>query len=175
MQRLLQIWDQLVVHRRVLCRQLQPTDVAPRGLQVIIPQALQEVLTDLQEGQMGGYLGVDKRFGRLRERYYWPGYYNDVQNWYRNCGICASRKTPTPKARAPFNPFMTSYLLQLVAMNILGPLPESPGGNPYILVVTDYFTCYTEAYPIRNQEATTVATKLVDEFSSESRHLSSST
>lgn len=34
----------------------------------------------------------------------------------------------------------------------------------YILVVGDYFTRWMEAYPIPNQEATTVAKKLTDEF-----------
>ena len=54
--------------------------------------------------------------------------------------------------------------MQLVAMNIVGRFPESPAGNMYVLVVADYFTKWTEAYPIPNQEATTVASKLVDEF-----------
>ena len=49
-------------------------------------------------------------------------------------------------------------------MDIMGPFPESAAGNTHVLVVADYFTRYTEANPIPNQEATTVATKLVDEF-----------
>ena len=36
--------------------------------------------------------------------------------------------------------------------------------NSYVLVAADYFTHWVEAYPIPNQEAVTVATKLVDEF-----------
>ena len=69
--RFLQIWDQLVVHSGILCRQLQPTNGAPGGLQTIIPATLHtEVLADLHEGPMGGHLGVDKTFGRLRERFY---------------------------------------------------------------------------------------------------------
>lgn len=59
---------------------------------------------------------------------------------------------------------MTGYPLQMVAMDIVGPFPESQAGNTYILVVADYFTRWTEAYPLPNQEATTVAKKLVDEF-----------
>ena len=59
---------------------------------------------------------------------------------------------------------MTGYPMQVVAMDILGPLPESPAGNTHVLVVADYFTQWTEAYAIPNQEATTVAQKLVDEF-----------
>ena len=54
--------------------------------------------------------------------------------------------------------------MQLVAVDILGPLPESPAGNKYILITGDYFTRWMDACPILNQEATTVATKLIDEL-----------
>ena len=42
-------------------------------------------------------------------------------------------------------------------MDILGPLPLTPCGNRYVLVVTDYFTKWKESYAILNQEAETVA------------------
>ena len=51
--------------------------------------------------------------------------------------------------------------MQVVAVDILGPLPESTAGNSYILVVGDYFTKWLEAYAIPNQEAITVAKKQV--------------
>ena len=160
--RLLQLWNQLEVHGGTLCRRLSGS---PEILQVVIPSTLrEEVLTDLHEGAGGGHLGTDKTFGRVRERFYWPGYYEDVREWCRSCGTCAQRKSPTTKPRAQLEPIVTSYPLQLVAVDILGPLPESPAGNSYVLVVADYFTRYTEAYAIPNQEATTVANKLVDEF-----------
>ena len=54
--------------------------------------------------------------------------------------------------------------MQLVAVDILGPLPESRAGNSYVLVAADYFTRWVEAYPIPNQEAITVARKLTDEL-----------
>ena len=52
----------------------------------------------------------------------------------------------------------------LVAIDILGLLPESNAGNTYILVAGDYLTRWMEAYAIPNQEAVTVAQKLVDEL-----------
>ena len=163
--RLLQLREQMVVCGGVLCRRYRPTGVTKTVIQLVIPMSLKEqVLADLHEGAVGGHLGADKTLGRLRERYYWPGYYNDVCEWCRNCPTCASRKSPSPKARAPLQPIVTSRPLQLVATDILGPLPESPAGNLYVLVVSDYFTRYSEAYAIPNQEAVTVARKLVDEF-----------
>ena len=35
--------------------------------------------------------------------------------------------------------------MQVVAIDILGPLPESDAGNNYILVAGDYFTRWVEA------------------------------
>ena len=54
--------------------------------------------------------------------------------------------------------------MQLVAVDILGPLPESPKGNSYLLVVGDYFTRWMEAYLIPNPEASTVAKSLTDDI-----------
>ena len=53
---------------------------------------------------------------------------------------------------------------QRVAMDILGPLPQTPRDNKYILVIGDYFTKWTEAYAIPNMEAETVANIFVNEF-----------
>ena len=49
-------------------------------------------------------------------------------------------------------------------MDILGPFHESPAGNSYILVVTDYFARWADAHEIPNQDATIVAKKLKDEL-----------
>ena len=77
---------------------------------------------------------------------------------------CAQRKNPVPRNRAQLTSIKPGYPLQLVAMDILGPLPESNNRNLHVLVVADYFTRWTEAYALPNQEADTVAHKFVNEF-----------
>ena len=109
-------------------------------------------------------MGQEKTLSKLKERFYWPGQYNDVRDWCSTCAVCASHKTPTPKPRSPLQSVKAGFPMQLVAVDILGPLPESEAGNKYILVTGDYFTRWMEAYPIPNQEATTVATKLINEL-----------
>ena len=54
--------------------------------------------------------------------------------------------------------------MQVVAVDILGPFPEITAGNIYVLVAGDYFTKWTEAYAIPNQEAITIARKLVNQM-----------
>ena len=107
---------------------------------------------------------MEKTLSRLKERFYWPGYHQDVQHWCGKCAICATWKSPSHPARAPLSNIKPGHPMQLVAVDILGPFPESETGNPYILVATDYFTRWVEVYPTPNQEATTVAGRLVDEF-----------
>ena len=51
--------------------------------------------------------------------------------------------------------------MERIAVDVLGPLPESESGNKYLLIVADYFSKWTEAFPMVNQEATTVAEILV--------------
>ena len=131
----------------------------------MVPTSLRSsILSELHDGVTGGHLGQDKTLLKLKERYYWPGHWNDVQDWCNTCAACIARKSAAPKPRAGLQSIQAGYPLQLVAIDILGPLPESKTGNSYILVAGDYFTRWMEAYPIPNQEAITVANKLVDEM-----------
>ncbi len=41
----------------------------------------------------------------------------------------------------------------VLAVDYLGPLPETPRGNKYVLVLTDLFTKYVEVLPVPNQTA----------------------
>ena len=40
------------------------------------------------------------------------------------------------------------YPMQVVAVDIMGPLPETDDGNKYVLVAVDLFTRWTEVYGI---------------------------
>ena len=45
-------------------------------------------------------------------------------------------------------------------MDLIGPLTETIAGNKYILTITDYYTKWAEATPLRSKEATSVASFL---------------
>ena len=158
-------WDLLQVKHGKLWRSL----ISPHGttshLQLIVPYSLrQKVLAELHDGPLGGHLGGDKMYSRLKQRFYWPGSTTDVKHWCATCSTCAARKTSAPHNRAPLHTIQSGYPMQIAAVDIVGPFPDSPNGNRYILVAMDYFTRWAEVYAIPNQEASTVAEKLVNEF-----------
>ena len=43
--------------------------------------------------------------------------------------------------------------MERIATDILGELPETEDGNRYILVVSDYFSKWTESFAMSNMEA----------------------
>jgi hypothetical protein len=57
--------------------------------------------------------------------------------------------------------YITGEPNERVQMDICGPLVKTPRDNVYILVITDMFTKYTEAYAMPDQTAETVADRLV--------------
>ena len=48
-------------------------------------------------------------------------------------------------------------------MDVVGPLPRTEAGNRFILVVSDYFTKWPEAFDLKDHKAETIAAVLVDE------------
>ena len=125
--RLLQQWDQLVTVNGVLYRQfLQPND-SQVHLQLVVPEELREnIVKDIHEGVSGGHLGQDKTHYRLKEWFYWPCHYNDVRDWCKIYATCASRKSSTHLSKSPIS---VSYPTQIMAVDLVGPLPESEKGR----------------------------------------------
>ena len=133
--------------------------------QLVVPRKLRkEILHQLHDAKTAGHLGCTKTQSRVSNRFYWHGSKSDVTRYCQSCDLCASRRRPHKTPRAPMQTYTVGAPLERVAIDVLGPLPVSNSGNKFILVIGDYFTKWTEAYALPNQEAKTVAKVVVEEF-----------
>ncbi|GFW14979.1 retrovirus-related Pol polyprotein from transposon 412 [Trichonephila clavipes] len=104
-----------------------------------------------------------KTLQKVRERFYWNNVWSDVEKCCRIFDPCAARKGPRKRTRGRLQLYNVGAPFKRIAFDILGPLPRSSDGNN-ILVVMGYFTKWLEAYPIPDQEASTVAEVLVQHW-----------
>lgn len=57
----------------------------------------------------------------------------------------------------------SNYPFEKVSWDVMGPLPVTSNGNKYIVVITDLFSKWVEAFPIQSTDTKTLATLLVNE------------
>ncbi len=50
------------------------------------------------------------------------------------------RSGPKKKPRAPLRQYNVGNPMERIAIDVLGPLPTTDGGNKYLLIAADYFT-----------------------------------
>ena len=158
-QALLKSYDQFRLVRGVLYRVIIVD--GSEHLQLVLPcQSHSSVLQALHDDI--GHPGRDRTLSLVRERFYWPGMTNDVENHVRSCDRCLKRKSQT-NIRAPLVSISTTQTLELVCLDFLT-LEPSKGGQQYVLVVTDHFTRYAQAYPCKNTTAKTTAELFFNNF-----------
>lgn len=158
-------WDMLRLSGRLLQRAWESPNGQRLKWLVVVPRSKREEIMAESHGSVSsGHFGTKKTLCRLRERFYWVGMRRDVTEWCRTCEVCAAKKGPPRAPQGPLQIHNAGAPMERVAIDIVGPFPVSSSGNRYILVAMDYFTKWPEAYAIPNQEATTVAQVLVEQF-----------
>lgn len=157
-------WDSLIVQDDVLYRKWESVDGKNNTLQMVIPtDKVASLLKVIHDGSSGGHLGIKKTLVKIRERFYWVHCREDVENWCRKCVSCASVKGPHTRSKGKLQIYNVGAPWERIAIDVAGPFPLTESGNRYIVVVQDYFTKWPEVFATPNQEAQTVAKKVVEE------------
>lgn len=158
-------WDQLTIQNGILQKKWEnDTGEEIRYLLVIPSSMTEEILQQLHDSPTGGHLGVRKLYEKVKARFYWRKMHDSVTNWCKKCLACAQQKMPQRRRRAPLKQQVSGVPLERMAIDITGPFPITNDGNRYIVVVSDYFSKWTEAFPVPNIESETIARVLVDRF-----------
>ena len=85
--------------------------------------------------------------------------------------VCGSRNVHSARRgihltvqQAPLESVTSDSPFEKLLWDIMGPLPLSSSGNKYIAVITDLFTKWVEAFPLKSTETDILATLLVNEI-----------
>jgi transposase InsO family protein len=155
---LLREFDKLVIDGGAMYRVTTVNDSKVR--QILLPKCFRKRVLESLHDHMG-HMGRDRTLHLARERFFWPGMARDVDAYVSSCRRCIQRKKPDSKA--PLVPIETSQPLEIVSLDHLS-LEPSKGGFQYVLVMTDFFTRYAVAVPVRNLSALTTAKVFFDHF-----------
>ena len=132
--------------------------------QVVLPESLRKECVEVaHRGRTGGHLGPDRTSKQVQQRAYWVAWSRDVRAFVRACPECACYTRTDAPHQGLMQVAPVGEPWERVAMDITGPHPVSKAGNRFILTVLDHFTKWTEAFPLRNHEAVTVARVLADQ------------
>ncbi|XP_071374845.1 retrovirus-related Pol polyprotein from transposon 412 [Centroberyx affinis] len=109
-----------------------------------------------------GHLGMERTTELIKDRFYWPKMASEIATYIQNCGRCVARKS-LPQRAAPLQRITSNGPLDLVCIDFLSIEPDSKG-IANVLVVTDHYTRYAQAFPTKDQKALTVAKVLFEKF-----------
>ena len=159
---LLRMKGQLKLIKSVLYRKTFLDNSAERKprLQLIMPGHMTKRVLNGCHNQVG-HQGIVRTLSLLRERFYWPGMHKEVTLYVNKCQSCLKRKA-TPDV-APLQPIIANQPMELVHMDFLS-IEPSKGNVENVLVITDHFTRYAQAYPSKTQTAQATAKMLWENF-----------
>ena len=130
-------------------------------LQFVLPKPFRKQALEACHDEVG-HLGIEKTTSLLKDIFYWPGMGDDIEEYVKTCLRCLKFKA-IPE-RAELNIIDVTRPLELVHIDFLTIEAPKKDKDVNILVVTDHFTRYAQAYVTRSQTAPVVANTLWEKF-----------
>lgn len=122
------------------------------------PETIKRILRDNHDHCLAGHQGVVKTYDRIKRYYYWDQMKESIENYIKKCDQCQRSKTHFKPNKSPMVITTTAETFcERIAMDIVGPLPETRNGNRFILTLQDDLTKFVQAYAMQEHNAPTVA------------------
>ena len=125
---------------------------------VICPPALRT--TTIWQAHSMAHSGMSRTLSRIQFAWYWPGMTAEVRRVVQSCEVCQAAKSGGTQSASGRKRLYAGRPWQRVAVDLVGPMPETIRGNKWILVLTDHFTRWQDAIALPDATAPVVATAL---------------
>ena len=153
-------WNHLLLWKDVLYRRARPRELEETLFQLVLPATHREVALRGCHDEVG-HLGLDYMLDLMCDWFFWPHMAAQTKEHIGQCHPCLTFKAKQPKA--PLENTMATHPLEFVHLDYLC-LEPGKGLEENVLVVTDHFTWYAQAYVTWTQTAQTTTKTLWDKF-----------
>lgn len=131
--------------------------------QVMIPQSMNQTIVQ-ETHERYGHMGTFKVYQILKLQYKMINMYRTIKRIVKTCDVCQKAKFNNQVARGPNVSILPDKPLQLVSLDLMGPLPRGQRGAKYILAILDVFSKFIQLYPIKKANADTILRKIIHEY-----------
>ena len=130
--------------------------------QLVLPLKLcDSVLQSLHDDN--GHQGVQRMIDLLRSKVYWPLMFADTDRWIAQCEWCHIAKGNYTEPKTQQGTLTANQPLELLCIDFTKADP-SKGGKENILILTDAFLKFSQAFVTSSQKAIIVAKLLVEKW-----------
>ena len=134
---------------------------------ILLPIELtEEALKVCHSAGLGGHMGMDRTWWRVRNAFYWKGMRSDVDEFVRDCELCATNKHSTHPNVAPFQETdLPDTTLDHLQIDFMGPFPAAVS-HPfrYVLQIQDILSRFLLFLPTHDDQAQTAATVVMNHW-----------
>jgi hypothetical protein len=120
-------------------------------LKCLGPTEANRLLHEVHEGACGSHQSTHKMKWLIRRSgYYWPTMLEDSFKYYKGCPACQRFEKIQMVSASVMNPIIKPCPFKGRGMDMINKInPPSSKGHQYILTITDYFTKWVEAIPMK--------------------------
>jgi hypothetical protein len=133
--------------------------------QLVVPaHQYAEILEKYHDAPAAGHYGIDRTIQRIATRYYWKNMRTYITKHIRACIECQRYKATNLRPAGLLQTTAVNQRFEVVAFDLIGPLPPSEEEERWILVVEDVATKWIELFPMRTASAENCAKLILDEI-----------
>ena len=115
----------------------------------------------IHDGQ--GHQGIDQTIALCRDQFYWSTMYKDIAPYVKDCPQCQVAKGPYVGAKTQPVSIVVNGPLDLLCVDFTT-MDPSRDSKENVLVLTDAFSKFSQAFVTPNQKALTMAKIIVDKW-----------
>ncbi|XP_035212577.1 protein NYNRIN-like [Stegodyphus dumicola] len=130
---------------------------------VVSCQELERVLQQYHDSPTAGHCGAEGKYHKIASRYYFPGMRKYISEYVKNCAECIRYKPNNQKPAGLLRTPVYAQRFETLAIDLFGPLTETPTGKKWIFLIEDTSTKWKELFTLEEATAKNCAKILIEE------------